>query len=247
MVTFTGFSTRGIRGNNEDAFLAGNEVFAHDSEDQKCDQKTFDTTARPIIFAIADGMGGQEAGEVASRLALTLLAEAVDSIQELTEPLLHDIILTIHHTIVDCGAKSGKPDMGCTLTGCIFSGDLCWVFNVGDSRTYKIQSGYAVQITNDHSANSLPGMQHLDRNIIYSCLGGGIVAPVIDIFSLEGRLKTGTILVMCSDGFHEAAGADQLEYRLAGGFGSEACVKLVNDALSAGSDDNITLCMLLID
>jgi protein phosphatase len=194
-------------------------------------------------------MGGHDAGEVAARLALAGLAEAVEAIPQggLGEPSLREAILAAHARVAACGAETGKPDMGCTLTGCIFGDGGAWAFNVGDSRCYLLQRGFARQITVDHSANSLPGLQSLGRNVIYSCIGGRYSPAQIDIFPLTPSLEPGIVFILCSDGFHEFAGADEIEAAFLPGpaaVDAPLCASLAAQALAAGSEDNVTVCAI---
>jgi len=163
------------------------------------------------LFAVADGMGGYAAGEVASELAITTLFEQFyngPDTGNIAEDLLNSIFFTnaeVHHQ----GNTSGKGQMGTTLTLALIKGNRVLVGNVGDSRTYLIRNGIPHRVTRDHSLvqdqidigaiTPEQASKSMIRNIITRAIGHrSEVEP--DLF--EEEIQKGDMILLCSDGLH---------------------------------------------
>ncbi|WP_245527609.1 PP2C family protein-serine/threonine phosphatase [Methanotorris igneus] len=190
-----GVSHKGNRENNEDYILI---------------KKIKDI----YILAVADGIGGHNAGDVASKMAVDILEEVITknynenlSIEEIKK-LLKDAYNTAHNKIKE-NAIGDKEGMGTTLTTAIVKGDKCIIANCGDSRAYLIRDGEIVFRTKDHSLvqalideghiSEKEAMHHPMKNIITSALG-------LDEFKVddyEWDLIDGDVLLMSSDGLHD--------------------------------------------
>ena len=106
--------------------------------------------AYPPLFAVCDGMGGHEAGEVASRIAVETLVKEAPSTADGTG--LEHAIIAANHAVID-GARTGegRPGMGTTCTSLIIEGNRLVIGHVGDSRAYLLRDGELIQLTQDHS------------------------------------------------------------------------------------------------
>jgi serine/threonine protein phosphatase PrpC len=176
-------------------------------------------TQRGLFCAVADGMGGHAAGEVASSMAVQHARDAyynanVDTVSE----ALRIAVETANGKVFSAGsAKSGRDQMGSTLTALVVYGDRAIVGHVGDSRCYLIEDGQIRQITRDHSwvaqeveAGALSpeeARMHPRRNIITRALG---LRPEVDVDLYETPIATGSILVLCSDGLHGPVRDDEI-------------------------------------
>jgi PPM family protein phosphatase len=205
------------------------------------------------VFAVADGMGGHAAGDVASGMiidALRPLAHSdVLSTRELTR-----IIQAANDAIVAHGLERAPTiGMGTTITGvALVSGDdtpLWAVFNVGDSRVYRFRDGRLTQVTVDHSevqelidARRLtPEQARTDprRHIVTRALGT-LPAPPVDLWILPPEPEEQ--FLACSDGLTDELTDSQIEKVLAGATTpDEAAANLVDEALRAGGHDNVTV------
>lgn len=221
-----------------------------------------ETKLRPAIhfFAVADGIGGSDAGEIASRIAVQKLAEslmqqvylpgiqskALDAVA-LTE-LLVEVVKTANTAILEYRQQTGL-DMGSTLTAALVFGKTAVVANLGDSRTYQMRNGTLTQITRDHSlvAGLLQAgvitadevYTHPQRSVIYRSLGDK-AEPQIDTFSAE--LAPGDRLVLCCDGVWEMVRHPDMEsILLQYPNPQDACRALVTAANAAGGEDNISI------
>lgn len=163
------------------------------------------------LFAVADGMGGYAAGEVASEMAISTLFNRYYNGPQ-SGSLAEDLMESIIHTnaeVFHAGSISGQGQMGTTLTLAVVKGNRVLVGNVGDSRTYLIRNGIPLRVTRDHSLvqdqidigalTPEQASKSVIRNIITRAIGHrDEVEP--DLF--EQELQKGDVILLCSDGLH---------------------------------------------
>lgn len=201
------------------------------------------------LWAIADGMGGHERGEVASALALQGLVEALRQGVELAAA-----VQAAHLTIVAAAQPGdGQAGMGSTLVAVCLDGDefeLAWV---GDSRAYRIGAERIEQLSHDHSwvqamvdagqISAEQAREHPRRNLILQCLGQDEQAPEVGL--LRGRLAPDELLLLCSDGLTSELDDAVIQRCCAEAATLEAMVEqLVGLANGHGGRDNIS-CIVL--
>ncbi len=213
------------------------------------------------VFAIADGMGGQNAGEVASAIAIATLRDDLGPllVDSADGPDANDLPLTahLHAAIVRCNERillhaQEHPEtrgLGATMTVVVLKGSLAIIGNVGDSRTYRIRQGAIESLTHDHSlVAQLAAMgqiepdeiyTHPQRNFVLRALGAEEeVNP--DIFT--ERLQSGDTLLLCSDGLWGMVRDDGIYETLSKAPSvEEAAMRLIDLANQAGGDDNISV------
>ncbi len=204
---------------------------------------------RGELFVVADGMGGHNAGEVASQLALNELQRAyfADANADI-QASLAQALQTANQAIYQLSrADARQMGMGTTAALAVVHNQNVFVSNVGDSRVYLIRGGQITQITRDHSwveeqvrAGVLTPEQartHPQRNIITRALGTG---PAVEPDFYTGGLQLGDVLVLCSDGLTGHV-ADQEILLIAGDNPPNvAAQRLIDLANERGGSDNIT-------
>ncbi|HEY7150064.1 MAG TPA: Stp1/IreP family PP2C-type Ser/Thr phosphatase [Solirubrobacterales bacterium] len=205
--------------------------------------------ARPPVFAVADGMGGAQAGEVASRLAAESF-EAVARGEESPEAYLKAIAKTanarIHRLAQTDSSRSG---MGTTLTAALVEEDEVGLAHVGDSRAYLFREGELKLLTSDHSLveelrrqGRLTDEQaegHPQRSIITRALGP---EREVEVDTMTYRARPGDVYLLCSDGLTTMLREERIGEVLAeSGTLDEAVKRLVREANQAGGRDNITV------
>ena len=210
------------------------------------------------LYVVADGMGGHDGGEVASRLAVQAinaalvptipsLAAAAAPAEELAA-LLTRAVLAANQSILDAGQVRGS-DMGSTVTLALVVGDTAHIANVGDSRTYHWSGNLLRRVTDDHSlvwslvrAGQITEDEiysHDMRNYIYRNLGA---KPALDVDTFIQPLAPGDRLLLCSDGLWEMVRSEGIETVLnATPDPQAACDLLIEHANQAGGEDNITV------
>jgi len=209
--------------------------------------------AQPPLYAIADGMGGHGAGDLASALAIETLTGCA-RLGVLSVPGVLATLDAANQAI----AGHEPAGMGTTVTGLASletaGGDHLMVFNVGDSRVYRVVGGRLDQVTVDHSvvqelvlAGTLTPDQartHPRRNVITRALGSDRVLRV-DHWLLPAL--AGDRYLLCSDGLFSELAEDQILPLLTGGDPQQAATALVDAANDAGGHDNITVIVVDID
>jgi len=207
------------------------------------------------VFALADGMGGHHAGEVASEIAVRTVVQAVGALQEAglsSDDALDRAVRAAHAGIIDFA--QARPDclgMGTTLVAAAIDFDRLTVAHVGDSRAYRWRAGVLDRLTADHSI----GQQMLDtgrltpaevgrlpaRGILTRALGVAGEALRADLAVLDWR--AGDLLLLCSDGL-----TDPLDDAAIGRVFARArrslpmlAQELIAAALAAGCADNVTV------
>ncbi|TVQ17051.1 MAG: serine/threonine-protein phosphatase [Bacteroidetes bacterium] len=236
-------SDRGkVRANNEDHVFVAREVFTEGSRSVDIHLEN------SIVAAIADGMGGHKAGEIASRLvleSLMLFAKTIDPdvLLERFQQKLNVWLNEIHHKLLAKGeADFSLKGMGTTLTGLFVGSKGAYVFNAGDSRTYVFQNQELKKITRDHTVGEASGFPHVRSNMLVNCIGA-IRKPNIDVFDVTGYLKTGSIFLLCSDGLTDMLSENEIKEYLI----KNDTRALVEEANRKGGRDNISVITLRLE
>lgn len=204
---------------------------------------------RAPIFVVADGMGGAQAGEVASKAAAD--AFDVDLPNAPPERVLGETILAANRRIHDLArADPSRAGMGTTLTAAIVDaeGEEVAIGHVGDSRAYRLRGGRLEQLTRDHSLveemrrkgqlTDAEAEDHPQRSIITRALGP---EPEVEPDLQTVPAAPGDVFLICSDGLTTMLGEEQIAKLLRGASSMQAAVSaLVDEANRAGGRDNIT-------
>jgi protein phosphatase len=135
-----------------------------------------------------------------------------------------------------------KNGMGTTLTGCIFWKTKFYVFNVGDSRVYRFRGDYIAQLTRDHSLREETGDETLQKNIITSCIGGGVEEVRIDVTDFSSKIAENDLFFLMSDGIVDSLTDDDLETSFQKRDLSirDTLSEILELSLEKGSTDNVT-------
>lgn len=211
--------------------------------------------AVPPLYAVADGMGGHGAGDVASRLAVEELVKCVIPGRALDAETVLAALRDANRVIIERDEAHG---MGTTITGLAgvgtASGTQLMVFNVGDSRVYRLAAGHLDQMSVDHSevqelvrAGALTREQartHPRRNIVTRALGSEVVLRT-DHWLLPA--VAGDRYLLCSDGLFGELLDEEIQELLATGNPRWAATSLVEAANDAGGHDNTTVIVVDID
>lgn len=243
-----------VRSHNEDSLVSFELLFDEDATERFLG-----------LYAVADGIGGYEDGEIASRLALLVFAENVVGSfllpglnskrhrlnQEVALQILTEGVKTANNQVYTQAEKSG---MGTTLTAVLIINKMAYIANVGDSRVYLLDQGRLRQITNDHSlvaslvaAGEITPEEvytHPRRNIITRCLG---TEPDVEVDFFTEELHPGDSLLLCSDGLWEMVRDNEIqEAAIKRDDAQSACERLVKLANQNGGVDNVSVIMVKV-
>lgn len=202
----------------------------------------------PPLFVVADGMGGHAAGEVASEIAVNVIAEHTpvnadaSQLGKAVEAANREIILAAQD-------GRGREGMGTTVTAAVLEGERLVIAQVGDSRAYLLHQGKLQQLTRDHSlmADMIEAGQlteeearvHPNRSVITRALGSD---PSTQPDLYEINVEAGDRLLLCSDGLSGMITDKEVEGVMSRVRDPQRCANvLVSEAISAGGHDNVTV------
>ena len=219
------------------------------------------------LIAVADGLGGYEGGEIASSLAISSLSEKIRSgidINSLSRgsaiseranasALLADAVREANQRVFN-EARGRYNNMATTLVAALTVGEHACIANVGDSRAYLFDEGVLRRVSKDHSlveelvtAGQIKPddvYTHPRRNIITRCLG---TDPLIEVDLFTAEMKSGSALLLCSDGLWEMLRDNELQdILLSAGNVQSACDLMIEQANAHGGIDNIAVVILRV-
>lgn len=226
-----------VRTNNEDMILVGKKIIRDDRL-----QGAIELNEQHPIFliAVADGIGGANAGEVASQMVLESLLEKMHQLPfglniESLRSAVQMTCQEIHQSIVSAGVQdSSKSGMGSTLVALLWYEGTLYSVHAGDSRMYRFRNETLMQITEDHSMQKLIGNNEMPSNVIYNSFGGG--SSFFVTVELAGKKALdGDMFLLCSDGVTDMLSDEEIEAILSHEGFEEA---LLEQAKAKGGRDN---------
>jgi serine/threonine protein phosphatase PrpC len=233
------------RENNEDSFLYWEP--AGDAEFQR----------KGRLAVIADGMGGHEGGQEASRMAVETVREVYDkSFRDDPQAALVESFAAAHARIQDYAERHPAfHGMGTTCTALVVRGHHLYFAHVGDSRLYLVRDARILRLTRDHSyvgrlvetgiVRAEDAEKHPQRHILTAALGAGREVAV-DGTEQGVALQDGDDLLLCTDGLWGVVTEEELEAVVSSNTPAESCAALVQLARQRGGPDNITLQVLRV-
>ena len=219
-----------VRKNNEDmAYAAGRLV-------RDCYVKG--STEGTCAFAVADGMGGYEGGDVASEIVCRSFNAFMSGLLfESDSQIINDIkdwACEANNLVLETAwLRPELSEMGTTFVGLIFAGKKMWLINIGDSRCYRIRGGILKQLSTDHSERNRTGNPDTPSNLIYNYIGNipeDFFSDISEYVPIEGDTY-----LLCSDGLSDMISDDAIEEN------AGSVERLVELAKEAGGIDNITV------
>ena len=218
------------------------------------------------FFAVADGMGGHAAGEVAARLAVETMLEAVRRSSATETPSEFDPLIassSLREAIDEANRRicesiashEEQRGMGTTIAAVLAAGDRAVVAHVGDSRVYLLREGRLLRLTSDHSwvneqvklglLSDDAAQRHPMRNIVTRALGS---RADVDVEIALESIRRGDVLLLCSDGLNTMLADDEIRDLLGAHHDDpEAAARtLVAAANARGGDDNVTVIVVRV-
>jgi serine/threonine protein phosphatase PrpC len=233
------------RENNEDKF----DFYEPDEEPL--------LAARGSVYLVCDGMGGHNAGQIASELAAKQFLHAYYHLGGTAQEAARHAILQAHHYIAEMASKiPSRYGMGTTLTALILKQDEGILAHVGDSRCYRLREGVFEQLSRDHTLVARLVEQgiitpeqakyHSQRNVIRQAVGvadpSEPLEPDIETFALQA----GDLYLLCSDGLTDMVDDAEIEAIVREEPPTRAAWRLVDRALANGGRDNITVALVRV-
>jgi serine/threonine-protein phosphatase Stp1 len=199
------------------------------------------------LWAVADGMGGHDAGEVASAMVVEALSRCGGGAEEALAALDD-----VNARLVEMGRTgSDSGTIGSTVVGLVASGERFTCFWAGDSRAYRARGGKLTRLTRDHSLvqdlvdggmiSEAEAETHPNANIITRAIGA---ADRLEVETVGGDVEPGDLFLLASDGLTRLASDDEILSALQGGDIEASAVQLLELALERDAPDNVSLILL---
>lgn len=242
-----------LRDNNEDSYVA---VDRH--------SRDHDWARFGLFFAVADGLGGHAAGEIASNMAcqaavsLFYDGEGIADRREGSGAILSRLektLWSVHHQINDvAAANAALRGMGTTLSALVLQSDRALIAHVGDSRVYRFRNRSCQRLTIDHTGNQLlidsgklctdQEGNHCCRHVITQALGG--CGDLVSVHTRMEPLLSGDRFLLCTDGLHDLVADHEIEDIMARHpLPRAASDALVETAIGKGGYDDITVMVIV--
>ncbi len=210
--------------------------------------------ARNPVFVVADGMGGAQAGEVASRMVIDAFRAGLP--EEGTPEERLSVVVQRANSDINGRSRNeaANAGMGTTVTAAYLDADAVSLAHVGDSRAYLLRDGELTRLTEDHSLveellrggrlTEEEAAEHPQRSVITRAVG---IEPIVEIDTWTYPLKPGDVVLLCSDGLTSMISEAQVQSELLAATSlDDAAVRLIAAANAAGGRDNITVVLFRV-
>ena len=255
LVQACGLTDRGrVRPANEDAFVVS-DLSAED--DPTLPAAGIPVRERGVLVAVSDGMGGAQAGEVASALVIDSLKEHLGDDCKWSEikTSMRCAVERANLDVWEAARQAGREGMGATLTAVLVHNAMAYIASVGDSRAYLVRDGRIRQVTRDQSYVEVlveKGVMTREeaegspyRNVILQAMGA---KPTVHAALGRIEMRRGDLFLLCTDGLSTKVTDDEM-YATVGESPDHvtACRRLVDLANDRGGEDNITVLIASVD
>lgn len=230
-----------IRDHNEDSLVVGPWTLCGTVTENP--QTLLFPFGTPLVVAVADGLGGQPAGEVASALVVRQLAALGPTLDG--EEAVRDVLDLCNHAVY--AATGGFPErvtMGTTVAGAVVLADSLLAFNVGDSKVFEVTDDGLRQVSVDDSPPPAPGRR--TTSAVTQTLGGSPTFTAITAHTAAAPVSAGLRYLICTDGLTDPVPDDVIDGLLRVHDDGRAAYELWKAAIEAGGPDNITLALVRI-
>lgn len=237
--------TGSVRSHNEDLVLVADDFIRNQTYNSEI---AIDGDSR-FTVALADGIGGCNAGEVASFETLTNLRFFVSDMPKgldgaAFKALMSDWLESVNLIISSKGhVDASLFNMGTTLVAMICYDGRFFMVNCGDSRLYRLRDGELTQLTVDHSLNTITG-EAAHSCVVTNCIGANIAQSWLDITDMSDDIRSGDIYMLCSDGLNDMLPDFKIRQMLMSDKGDAHA--LCAAAIDAGGYDNVSVCVIRI-
>ncbi|GGU49670.1 protein phosphatase [Streptomyces albospinus] len=239
-ITVTALSHPGlIRGHNEDSLVVGPWTLCGTVTENP--QTLVFPLGQPLVVAVADGIGGQPAGDVASALTVRHLATLGPSLD--SEDAVRDALTLCNRAVYAAADRDpALTAMGTTVAGTVVLPDALLVFNVGDSKVLETDGDGVRQVSVDDSPPLREGQR--TTSLVTQAIGGATRFCAITPHVTTAPLAADSRYVVCTDGLTDPVLDDEIGELMRAHDGGRAAFELWKAAIEAGGPDNITLAVI---
>ena len=232
-----------IRKNNEDNFYFDGKCLESENDGLKNPACVETSVKRGLCYAVFDGMGGENYGEIASFAAAHQMQQTEKSLADYLiseKKYLNRLSISLNEAVLQAKREQCTDRMGTTMVLLYFSGRNVYVCNIGDSRAYRLRDGEFLQLSEDH-VERRPGREHRKAPLTQH-LGIDPEDMLIEPYIAKGEIKKDDMYLLCSDGLTDMLTNFEICCLMQEATDAESCVRsLIQAALDKGGRDNITV------
>lgn len=238
-----------VRKNNEDNFYFDGKCLEVENNGLRNPAYIDASVKRGLCYAVFDGMGGENFGEIASFAAARQMQQTERTLGDYLIPekkYLIRLSLQLNEAVLQAKREQCTDRMGTTMVALYFSGRYVYVCNIGDSRAYRLRDGEFLQISEDH-VESRPGREHKKAPLTQH-LGINPEDMLIEPYIAKGELRKGDMYLLCSDGLTDMLSNLEISCLMHDSISIDECAsQLIQAALEKGGRDNITVIVCKIN
>ena len=232
-----------IRKNNEDNFFFDGKCLEAENDGLKNPAYIDSPMKRGLCYAVFDGMGGENFGEIASFAAARKMQQTERTLGDYLiseKKYLNRLSVSLNEAVLQAKREQCTDRMGTTMVALYFSGRYVYVCNIGDSRAYRLRDEEFLQISEDHVEHR-PGREHKKAPLTQH-LGIDPEDMLIEPYIAKGEVKKGDMYLLCSDGLTDMLSNLEISCLMHDSECVDECVeRLIQAALEKGGRDNITV------
>lgn len=232
-----------VRKNNEDNFYFEGKCLEAENNGLKNPVYIATPVKRGLCYAVFDGMGGENYGEIASFAAARQMQQTKRTLGDYLlseEKYLNRLSLNLNEAVLQAKREQRTDRMGTTMVALYFSGRYVYVCNIGDSRAYRMRDGELLQLSEDH-VEQRPGRVHRKAPLTQH-LGIDPEDMLIEPYISKGELKKEDMYLLCSDGLTDMLSNLEISCLMHDSTSVDECTaQLIQAALDKGGRDNITV------
>jgi len=249
-----------LRGNNEDNLYFNGVFLTEQTREQPADFESECEDSRQL-YAVCDGMGGEQFGELASLLSVETIHRYAAYLKGnpdlVTDALIRKCINDANSSICAAQKRIGTKRIGATLALLLIDDKTADIYNIGDSRVYMLRNGEFSQLSQDHTSvahsvrlgllSAEEAKSHPRRNSLTQYVGIDPTEMVIEAFRHTVKMKKRDIFLLCSDGLSDMVDEAEIKRILfETSRPSEAARQLLDSALMNGGKDNVTVIVVTV-
>lgn len=243
---FIGFG----RENNEDNFCFNRKHMPELNNGIAMPLEYSSSTENNQLFAVFDGLGGEAYGEKAAFIASELFLDEYDKLDKLVVPgteLLENMCNNAHKAIISELNTDNACSAGSTVAALYLLGEEAVICNVGDSRVYRIRDNEMTLVSKDHTDSRILEAMGINKTpVLLQYLGNGDIGKKTEPFISRGKLKSGDIFILCTDGVSDVLGAENIMQAVTGRDVGVAVTEIIGMVKKAMGADNATVMVIKI-